>query len=381
MSKTFNVQEWEGVKANLRKRLAKHLRETAVRVADEIQDLAKREGYIEELKKNGLIDEAHFEPGVHENAEMGTDPHMEPGGHEQFALNPPAAPDAATAEPITGGSGVPPGQLGDGAAPPAAVNAGTPMDPATAPCPLCTMPDDQCQCVHQMMAKNFGFPGLPGQGAAPAAAAATAGAPSGIAPNAGAPMAMSEDDGRNGDPGKSQPSPAEPGTVLPHGGGKVVESHSGSVLDPKGNSPLGKMAVPEAKPPSGKAPGASMQPPIASNTSKPGLTKAVVPMAPAQQAQQHGLMAASHAAATAAVPGGQAPVGNLTHPADMSRANAHHAALAGAFQPAGPVHSGLELAPHPGHTAPAMAGHPGGFLKSERCVFCGKAEHAGSCAP
>jgi hypothetical protein len=147
---------------------------------------------------------------------------------------------------------------------------------------------------------------------------------------------------------------------------------------------IAKDEVPMAKPPSGKVPGQGAIP-----TSKPGMAKAAMPMAPKAgkaMAQQHALADASKQAKTVNLQAnGKDAATALTHPGDATRANTHQAALGGAFTPKGPVNSGLELArppklaPPPPNMRPKAAGP---FGKSEdlgNCAMCGKAEHLGSC--
>lgn len=484
MAKTYSIHE-------VRQRLAKRVEEMIDRVAGDVKDLVKKES----LKKS-LWATAHEEPGMHEAEEPGVDPHMEPGGHEKFAMSPPASPEAATAAPVHGGIGVPPGQLD---------NPGTPgadpgMDPMSSmimgegPCPLCQQPEQNCKCLDAMilgksLAKNasMGYGGGAGAGAAAPAAAGSSLAMSemckhcnkshgiekcsdGLMPHPGKdPVKKGEaNPGANDDPSKKQPTPPVDGAKLPpEAGGKKVKSQDGK--KPKENG-LGKADVPQAKPPSGKVPGGTSNPPMASTSSKQTL-KGEEPEPPSRekmwgdkaraeqqtakdkeiqanhsqmvhdirnhgaaaggngrpwvrkdealdkavlnpQAQQHMQMDSSKAAApkTPAAAAGGAP--QLTHPAEMGRANAHAAALAGEFQPKGAISSGLELAPkglsmpppgvrqQPGAapklgllpkpmgiqpTVPPKGVHPndGGFGslfgKSEKCALCHKAEHVGEC--
>lgn len=443
MAKTYSIHD-------VRQRLAKRVEEMIDRMAGDVKDLVKRES----LKKS-LWATAHEEPGMHEAEEPGVDPHMEPGGHEKFAMSPPATPEAATAAPVHGGIGVPPGQLD---------NPGTPgadpgMDPMSSmimgegPCPLCQQPEQNCKCLDAMilgksmtklpdgsgavtgLVKNAsaGYGSASGGaagGAPPPAASGSAMAMSekcgkcsgmhkpmekcseGQHPVAAAdPAKKSEADGRNGDPTKKQPTKPIDGAKMPPESTKKVKGPDDAKVKENG---LGKADVPQAKPPSGKVPGGTANPPMASTTSKQTL-KDEEPMAKAvlnPQAQQHMQVDASKATApkTPAAAAGGAP--QLTHPAEMGRANAHAAALAGEFQPKGPISSGLDLAPkgmtlpppgvrqQPG-AAPKIgglpkpmgvqptvppkgvhAGNPGFgslFGKAEKCALCNKAEHVGEC--
>lgn len=146
-------------------------------------------------------------------------------------------------------------------------------------------------------------------------------------------------------------------------------------------APLGKVAVPTAKPPSGKVPGQGAAP-VASNTSKPMLGKAALSPEHAQQAAMQA-NADAHKAHIGSVPGTAAPVPlkPLTNPNDMSRANNIAGAMAGQFQPQGPITSGLDLArpPAPGKVAPGGLKAPPHFLKGETCALCNKTEHPGAC--
>lgn len=364
MAKTHTVQE-------MQQRLAKHIRSTIIKYADGIEDLAKREQFKENLRKASLFEDAHPEPGVHEPAAVGVEQHMEPGAHEQFQLNPPAQPDAATAEPIVGGTGIAPGQLDPMGAPgqshqPPGDAAPTPGGPQAVPangddmCPLCGNVDQpgSCTCLNDMMLgkkelnKNalMGYPGGAGNGQAPGSSPSGAigagmamstpaspamgtgmsqGASAGIAPQAGMPMQMSEADGKTNDPSKKQPFAKQPDAKLPPEAGKVVPQ-PGSGGKPKANSPFGKAAVPEAKPPSGKVPGATAQPAMASNTSKPGIAKSMDPKRNAGtdgsygEASEHGAKAPGfNSAANTEIKGYNAP----THPEPQAQnAGPQHAA-------------------------------------------------------
>lgn len=141
--------------------------------------------------------------------------------------------------------------------------------------------------------------------------------------------------------------------------------------NPATMTPAAKPAAPTAAPKTGAVPK-----PAAPKAGLMGkaeeVTKAALAVAPKAQMQQHGLMAGSKAAAGAAPTSPLAgPRQPLQHPAQMGRANAMQSALGGAFQPKGPVHSGLELA-RP--KAPSM-----GIQKSEGCPFCGRPDHWGDC--
>lgn len=203
------------------------------------------------------------------------------------------------------------------------------------------------------------------------------------------------------------------GKLPPKASGVKELSAGGSGTDPKKNTHA-KAEPPMAKPPSGKAPG-TMTPvakpaapaaapavkppkPIAPKAptagaaglmgkGEPTLNGAPVPKAPIvakaapNPAMQHALIAGSKAAAGPAAPASPlaSPARPLQHPAQMGRANAMQQALHGAFQPQGPVSSGLELAraPSGGLKAP-----PPGMRKFEslgKCALCKSVEHEGDC--
>lgn len=171
--------------------------------------------------------------------------------------------------------------------------------------------------------------------------------------------------------------------------------------DPKkipspGSGGTKKAEPPMAKPPSGKAPG-TMTPVAPSGSPKVagapgGMQKAAMPANPKAQMAQHAQVSGSKAAAAPApaAGAGKAPMPSPTQQA--GRAQAFQSAAAGAFQPKGPVVSGLELAPKKpaGMMAPpgAMRSPTGpgpaqksAFGKNEKCVFCKRSEHPGDCAP
>ena len=181
---------------------------------------------------------------------------------------------------------------------------------------------------------------------------------------------------------------------------EVPSPGSGSVSDPKKNSHAvtAKAEPPMAKPPSGKNP-ATMTPAAKPAAPKAmGLPKPVAPkpmggmpkpgmmgkgeldkVAPNPQMAQHALVAGSKAAMA---PPAAAPAARpLQHPANLGRANAMQSALAGAFAPKGPVHSGLELARPPKVAAAGAGLKVPGVHKSEGCPFCGKSDHWGDCKP
>jgi hypothetical protein len=98
---------------------------------------------------------------------------------------------------------------------------------------------------------------------------------------------------------------------------------------------------------------------------KDGLEKAALPTAPKAQAQQHAVIAGSKAAAGAGPAAAPAP--KLPGAADQAaRASGFQAAAAGAFQPKGPISSGLDLAPKAG-AAPKLPGASLG-LKSPKAA-------------
>jgi hypothetical protein len=425
VAKTYNAQE-------VQLRLAKHIETMIDRVAGDIQDLVKRE----KIKKS-LWATAHEEPGTHEAEAPGQEPHMEPGGHEQFALNPPATPEAATAAPIHGGSGVPPGQLDNPGTPGADAGADpmAGMIMGDGPCPLCQQPEQNCKCLDAMilgktMTKlpdgSGAMTGLVKNASMGYGSASGGGAPNslamsemckacgkahgmekcsdGLQPHASQdPAKKSEADGRNGDPTKKQPTKPIDGAKMPPESPKKVKGPDDNKVKENG---LGKTDVPQAKPPSGKVPGGTSNPPMASTSSKQTLKEEPLDKAVMNpQAQQHMNIDSSKAAAPKPAATSSA---QLTHPANMARANTHAAAMAGEFQPKGPVTSGLDLAPK-GLTAPPPAvrqgavpapkmagmpkptmpavpakaggvfGHLFGKSEDEKCVLCNKPEHTGDC--
>lgn len=176
----------------------------------------------------------------------------------------------------------------------------------------------------------------------------------------------------NGDAlaGKKKPKPSKPVvlTVQPDAErkseeslGKVMPSGLKPAKAPSvamsGNNgphdagqPLPKAEPPMAKPPSGK----NMATAVPTSTAKSELTKGMF----AQAAQQADPVSASHAAQVKPPAGGgiKLPGAHL----QAARAQSHTDALAGAFQPKGPIHSGLELdrpaKPTMGLKSPKMGG-------------------------
>jgi hypothetical protein len=389
VDKTYTLPEFK-------QRLAKHIQGMIERVANDIQDLTKREFVRDGLMKADIMGAAHFEPGSHEPAQVGVPEHMEPGSHEQFALNPPAGPDASASSTVGGGNGIPGGQI----------NQDT--------CPLCKQPDVPgiCTCLddYALGKKEFGKNASEGYGSTPQNDLAMSEAlckSCGKSHKGACSMEKGEMEGK-GSVTKQVPTKPVPGAVLPPAEGGEKVKNKGDDNKPKKNA-LGKAAVPEAKPPSGKVPGGTGAAPMASNTSKPGITKSNEPMekgALNPQMKQHAIIDASKQAAGAAAPTAMAgamkapPAPGLTNPNDMSRANAHTQAMGGAFQPKGPINSGLELdtkpkaglmAPPKGAMAPGIGGpmktpalggakpKPSPFGKSEKCPFCNNTEHPGDC--
>lgn len=183
---------------------------------------------------------------------------------------------------------------------------------------------------------------------------------------------------------------------------KLVVQTVGTVAPTMG-APLAaaaKAEPPMAKPPSGKNPGTAVpvaKPKAPKVGGAPG-APAGAPMGKAAlpaQAKQHSLVDSSRAGAASAVPAPKTAMPNAAQHAD--RAQAFHSAAAGAFQPSGPVSSGLELAPKKpagmsappaGQRAPAAGIKKPGFGKSEtalkkadlgNCALCSKPEHTGAC--
>lgn len=190
-----------------------HLKEKVLRLSNGIRDLRKREEFRSQIlgKSYNPAESSAFD------IELGRD-------------TPPGS-----SQPVNGGAGVPGGQL------PYAEDAGDQNGDVNAGCPLCGEEGLDCACTRNM-AKMVMNP-------APA-------------------MAMSEKNpGANKDPSKKQPLPPVAGAKLAPEKTKEIPAE-GSGGDPK-KGKMAKTGVSEAKPPSGKVPGASKAPPIASNTSAP----------------------------------------------------------------------------------------------------------------
>lgn len=415
MTKTYTVPE-------LKQRLVKRIKEMVDVAAADIQDLAKRENF-----SKSIMGSAHFEPGVHEPPQVGVAEHMEPGLDESTQMDAPPPGGVDAPAPTQGGIGIPPAQL---EAPPQ-----NSADLGSGPCPLCNQPDQpgSCRCLDNMiLGKSDGGVG-PGMMAGPAGANLSNSEE--MCKNCSkmhkaGECSVKKDElnpGENKNPSKQQPTPwVASGNQPPDKGGKKVKGGDDNEVE---KEPLGKAAVPEAKPPSGKVPGQGTAP-MASNASKPAVApKAAAPKAPGaapvvkeekldkavlpSAAKQHMAIDASRGAAAGAKPSATAAMApgaakTLTHPGNLAPAANHAAALAGAFQPKGPVNSGLELAPKAGPMKPGVAG-PGGhpalgplkpppaamrqggapaatpavrpspFGKSEKCAFCNQTEHPGDC--
>lgn len=145
--------------------------------------------------------------------------------------------------------------------------------------------------------------------------------------------------------------------------------------DPERKAELEKAATPPmAKPPSGKnmgtaVPTSAPKPPAMAKPAAPAgpklptmkaeldLEKAGLPGQPKAQMAQHANIVGSKAAVPAPPP---APLPNAT--AHAARASEFTQAAAGAFQPKGPINSGLALAPKPGISL------PGAGLKSPKAA-------------
>lgn len=355
-NKAYSIPEFKQI-------LAKHVRDLIQKHAPEIEELWRREIDAQKLSKSiggtDMAGDAHQEPGTHEALEVGVPEHMEPGGHEQTALNAPPNPETGK-DPVGAAAGIPAGQL-------------EAAQPAADLCALCGNADmpGSCTCL------NNGGP-------MPAAPMVKDDMPMG-----GGDMAMSE---MNKD------------EICPDKTKEIKSPGSGSVMKPKGNG-LGKADVPMAKPPSGKVPGTTPAP-VASNTSKPGITKTDFAKALGDPAPNAGNRAPRPAGAVAA-PAGAAPKPQYTgamHSALKSKmAGAGASSLPAVAPKIAPVTPGLSLTPPPagireqkpgaGKPAPAMkpaapavnAGKPSGpgapaaFGKSELCPFCKKHEHPGTC--
>ncbi len=400
--------------------------------------LKKFETQLQDLHARELKKDEHMEPGIHE-ANMGQQPHLEggpgPGGHEMAAM---PMPQSQPEQPVGSSSDIPPGQLQD-------------------LCPMCGQPDmpGQCTCLngggHEAM-----DPGLS------QLANSVPATPMALSEDSMEPMAMSEKlcklhkaalcntcmskatDFINID-GKKKTKGIHPDAKLPPGDDQVLpqkskskEVSSADDNDPKKNGlgkaadPMSKVGPPMAKPPGGGTGLAPKAPAVAKPVvpkvgapgaapKAPGLGKAAMPMDHKAMAQSHAnIIGSLHAKGPGA---GAAPKAMPSPTQHANRAASFGAAAAGDFQPKGPVHSGLELAPKklaaPGrligkgeasasvpeqHKAKIKAQdakmpkqmkdvmspvkikvQPDAERKSElsksmgACLFCGNGEHAGDC--
>lgn len=137
--------------------------------------------------------------------------------------------------------------------------------------------------------------------------------------------------------------------------GTAKNPASGGIKLPGSN--LKKATPPMAKPPSGQNMGTKVptSAPKAPAMKSEELEKVGLPASPKAQAQQHALHVGSKAVSPAGAP---APVKLPGQEVQAQRAQGFQAAAAGAFEPKGPVSSGLELAPKPkvGLASPKAAG-------------------------
>jgi hypothetical protein len=397
--------------------ISTRIRSLVDETAATIKDLHQRE-----LFKSSILGEAHPEPGTHESPEVGVPEHMEPGMHEQMAQPAPADP-VGDAAPTSAALGVPGGQLDGDMAP----ENGT-LDI----CPLCQNEDtpETCTCLSGGMMKNdvmgYGPTGAgqsmikaqackkcsgmhkaldkcgemkPGKPAVKKALPPMDPKANSNKPNQGQTLdqraGLSAKASANAAAGPRKPPLSKavdsPATVpdpkakaLPKEKTKAVTGAGGQKTDKVKDNEKGlkKGDVPMAKPPSGKVPGGTQAPPMATNTSKPGIgaapkapkpppapgmAKAALP-ANKQQMQQHMLNASATAAkAPAAAPKPGAMPGhlqgfldekqnrpaNLTHPTNPSRANDLAGQIpGGSFQPPpAPKLQGMK-APAPAAPAP-----------------------------
>lgn len=358
-----------------------------------IKDLHQRE-----LFKSSVLGEAHPEPGTHESPEVGVPEHMEPGMHEQMAQPAPSVP-VGDAAPTSAALGVPGGQLDGDMAP----ENGT-LDI----CPLCQNEDtpETCTCLSGMMKNDmagYGPGAMSGPGAivkgdlckkcsgahkpwdkcGPAMKKAvlkpmdprassnkpnqgqTLDARAGLSAKASANAAASP---RKPPLSKNVDSPPTIPDMkakhLPKDSTKAITGAGGQKPNKPKESSIKKGDVPMAKPPSGKVPGGTQAPPMATNTSKPGIgaapkapkpppapgmAKAAMPANPKAQMQQHMMNDAAKKPAAPpaagkppAMPGHlqgfldekqNRPAG-LTHPTNPGRANDLASQVpGGTFQP------------------------------------------------
>ncbi len=314
--------------------------------------LKKFEIQLKDLSARELRKDEHMEPGIHEAGQPGAEQHIEPGGHENAVMPMPQSP---AEQPVGSSHGIPQGQLQD-------------------LCPMCGQPDMPGQCTCLNGGGNEGLdPGIIDAGAA--------GVPS-------TPLNLSEDElalsecehgkdckscGLKKDAdfinidGKKETKGIHPDAKLPPGDDQVlpnkkkskkVESQDDNEV--KENSQgLAKAGPPMAKPPSGGPAGAVAPAPVAAAKAPKvagpaggpkGLGKAALNMAGAAK------MAGVHAAVDsfkAAGKGGAPAVKPMpTAGAHADRAATFGSAMAGDYQPKGPVSSGLELAGKPKMAAP-----------------------------
>lgn len=380
-----------------------------------IKDLHQRE-----LFKSSVLGDAHPEPGTHESPEVGVPEHMEPGMHEQMSMADPMDPVGESA-PTSAALGVPGGQLDGDMAP----ENGT-LDI----CPLCQNEDtpETCTCLSGMIKNEVMGYGPSGAGPAAMVKASVCKKCSGMhkpldkcgemkpgkpsvkkamppmdprassnKPNQGQTLdqraGLSAKASANAAAGPRKPPLSKnvdsPATVpdmknkaLPKDKTKAMTGAGGQKPEKPKESSIKKGDVPMAKPPSGKVPGGTQAPPMATNTSKPGIgaapkapkpppapgmAKAAMPANPKAQMQQHML---NDAAKKPAAPAGKPPAmpghlqgfldekqnrpANLTHPTNPSRANDLASQVpGGTFQP--PPAPKLQGMRPPPPAAPAAA--------------------------
>lgn len=316
--------------------------------ANQIKDAETRR-----LFKSSIMGSAHLEPGTHEPAEVGVPEHMEPGMHEATDLGD-AAPPVGDSQPVAGGLGLPGDEL----------NGGGEENGTVDLCPLCGNEDvpGVCTCLAKNDTLGGGETGVMNAPLARSEPCRKCGEMHGNLQKCGDMRSGASPIKKSVDSPASIPDPKNKGLPKDKPGKEIKNPGNGgkAANKPKENtSRLKKVAVPAAKPPSGKIPGGTSAPPMASNNSMPkvgtkppaaptgapkppGLGKAALP-ANKDQMRQHALSDASRAAAKSPA-AGPTPAPKLTNPNDMGRAHELASQMSGpSFQPqAAPKLAGLK---------------------------------------
>jgi len=402
-----------------------------------------------------LRKDEHMEPGVHEAPAAGVASHQEPGGHEKFDMG---MPDSLPDSPVGSATGLPPGQLQDPASQAGPTQVDPQGDMAGVErCITCGQQDlpGSCTCLAQplamsektkeasavrnassgkpwlkaelckgcgkshtekacAMAKEEDFVNVDGKKSTKgvAAKAKLPKTDDDLGPGMSGPASKEMSAGgsggeiKKGKLGKADPlATAKPKPPVKKPKPVVMEASPDAERKAEASASASASMVKAALPPMAKPPGGGIKaaaptakvgaPKVAGVPSAPPLGKAALPAAGAQMAQ-HAQVAGSKAAAQgAAAPKAAAPTPMPTPSQHAGRAAEHQAAMGGAFQPKGPVVSGLELAPKKPAGMAAPAAKPGMgktsaapyahiLGKSEgrdlgQCLLCGKTEHGGSC--